>query len=556
MELSPLSPPVLDPVSAHFVRAASPVSRLGRVLAWAGPVTQSLLATVLLLSTPVELQAKRPSKSRAADKRKKPAAGANNQASGGAASGTAAGKSEPKIDVPASNLPQAAVRVACDVGSSSGLCEAAYAAASATAGRRYVLVDSSKLEALFTREPSLRGCRNDQCRMAITEQLGLWRLIDVIVQSPRQKDLLASVSIFDPAARGIAADVERESKRDPAKLESTISEAVELVIATQRLTAQLRLDVRTVDAKIKIIDSRGGTRELSEAERSGRSPIRLFLGGYTVHVEKPGFLAQDLPVTVTQTGASLQVELQLRPIEVRFEWEPKDAILRVDNRVVSAQFPVMELSEGPHRVEVLAPPGQPYESTVRDIEVRRDMEPVRLLLQRLTALRIEAPRGYSVSVDSQILSGERFTERGLAIETSHKTTAGLHSVTATSFRGLRINRLVEVRPNSSADVVIKPPSLLPGALLLTAGLVSVGTGLGLYLLDGRCTDADCLFVTNYAPAGYALMAVGGAAFVSGLIWMSYNASHHPRFYSPPSQRVSILPSFAPRYSGVLTSIQF
>lgn len=216
----------------------------------------------------------------------------------------------------------------------------------------------------------------------------------------------------------------------------------------------------------------------------------------------------------------------------------------------------MELSEGPHRVEVLAPPGQPYESTVRDIEVRRDMEPVRLLLQRLTALRIEAPRGYSVSVDSQILSGERFTERGLAIETSHKTTAGLHSVTATSFRGLRINRLVEVRPNSSADVVIKPPSLLPGALLLTAGLVSVGTGLGLYLLDGRCTDADCLFVTNYAPAGYALMAVGGAAFVSGLIWMSYNASHHPRFYSPPSQRVSILPSFAPRYSGVLTSIQF
>jgi len=136
-----------------------------------------------------------------------------------------------------SNLPIAAVRLACDVGSSNGLCEAAYAAASAAAGRRYQLVDSSKIETLFTKEPSLRGCRNDSCRMAITEQLGLWRLIDVIVQSPRQKDLVASVSIFDPAARGIAADVEREVKRDPAKLESTISEAVEQVIATQRLTA-------------------------------------------------------------------------------------------------------------------------------------------------------------------------------------------------------------------------------------------------------------------------------------------------------------------------------
>ena len=88
-----------------------------------------------------------------------------------------------------------------------------------------------------------------------------------------------------------------------------------------------------------------------------------------------------------------QVELQLRPIEVRFEWEPKDAIVRVDNRPVSEQYPMMELSEGPHRVEVLAPPGQPYKSTVRDIEVRRDMEPVRLLLQRLNTLGAEVPRG-------------------------------------------------------------------------------------------------------------------------------------------------------------------
>jgi hypothetical protein len=288
----------------------------------------------------------------------------------------------------ASNLPLASVRLACDIGSSGGLCDAAFAAASAAAGRRYSLVDSAKLEALFAREPSLRGCRNDSCRMAIAEQLNLWRLIDVIVHSPRQKELVASVSIFDPAARGIAADVERESKRDQAKLEGTVSEAVEQVIGTQRLTARLRIDVRPPDAKVKIIDSRGGVRELSEPECSGKTPVRLFLGGYTVHAEKPGFMAQDLPVTVTQTGASIQVELQMRPISVRFEWAPKDAIVRVDNRPVSEQSPVMELSEGPHRVEVLAPPGQPYESIVRDIEVRRDMEPVRLLLQRLNPLRL------------------------------------------------------------------------------------------------------------------------------------------------------------------------
>jgi len=506
-----------------------------------------VLISVLALSTTTDGWAKR-GKVRGADKRKRPGTDKNQ---------TGQPPVPPVVTPPvASNLPVAAVRLACDIGSSSGLCDAAFAAASTAAGRRYMLVDSAKLESLFAREPSLRGCRNDSCRMAIAEQLNLWRLIDVMVHSPRQKELVASVSIFDPAARGIAADVERESKRDQAKLEGTVSEAVEQVIATQRLTAQLRLDVRTPDAKVKIVDSRGGVRELSEPERSGKTPVRLFLGGYTVHAEKPGFLAQDLPVTVTQTGASIQVELQLRPIEVRFEWSPKEAIVRVDNRPVSVQYPVMELSEGPHRVEVLAPPGQPYESTVRDIEVRRDMEPVRLLLQRLTALRVEVPLGYTVSVDSQILPAERFTAREMVIETTHKTTPGLHSVTATSFRGLRLTRLVEVRPSSSADAVIRPPAVWPGALLMTAGLLTAGAGVGLYLFDGRCTDADCLFVTNYAPAGYAMMAVGGAAFVSGLIWLGYNASHHPRFYSPPSSRVSILPSLSPRYSGVLTSINF
>lgn len=538
MELSPLSLPVSDPAS-HRPSTPRPLGLgAGGVL---GALTSLLLVPTLLVGQAGDVSAK---KGKAKVVAKKPR---NDKA-----------VPTPPVVPPttASNGPLAAVRLACDLGPSNPLCETAFHAASTAAGKRYTLVDSAKLEALFAREPSLRGCRNDSCRTAIAEQLGLWRLIDVIVHAPRQKDIVASVSIFDPAARGIAADVERESKRDPAKLESTIGEAVEQVVATQRLTAQLRLNVQPTDAKVKIIDSRGSAREVSEPERNGKSPIRLFLGGYTVHVEKPGFLVQDVPVTVAQTGATLQIELQLRPIEVRFEWSPKDAIVRVDNRVVSAGYPVMELSEGSHRVEVLAPPGQPYESIAQDLDVRRDMEPVRLLLQRLTELRVKAPRGYSVSIDSQILPSERFRENGLQIETSHKTTPGLHLVSATSFRGLRLTKYVEVRPGGSADAVIRPPALWPGALLATAGLLTAGAGLGLYFFDGRCIDADCLFVTNYAPASYTMMAVGGAAFVSGVIWLGYNASHHPRFYSPPSQRVTIVPSLSPRYSGVLTSINF
>ena len=273
-----------------------------------GVLTNSLLVSSLLIGQPGEVAAK--GKSKVGDKRKQ--RGDKPQAT-------------PAVTPPvaASNGPLAAVRLACDWVRRILCVKRRFMRRARRLGddTRWSIRPSWK-HCLHAR-PSLRGCRNDSCRTAIAEQLGLWRLIDVIVHSPRQKDIVASVSIFDPAARGIAADVERESKRDPAKLDSTIGEAVEQVMATQRLTAQLRLDVRPTDAKVKITDSRGSAREISEPERTGKSPIRLFLGGYTVHVEKPGFLAQDVPVTVAQTGASLQIELQLRPIEVRFEWSPK-----------------------------------------------------------------------------------------------------------------------------------------------------------------------------------------------------------------------------------------
>jgi hypothetical protein len=55
------------------------------------------------------------------------------------------------------------------------------------------------------------------------------------------------------------------------------------------------------------------------------------------------------------------------------------------------------------------------------------------------------------------------------------------------------------------------------------------------------TKTACLSPTT-RPAGYSMMAVGGAAFVSGLIWLGYNAVPQPAILlATSSQRISILP---------------
>lgn len=470
--------------------------------------------------------------------------------------------SGPPVPLVELNLPTAAVRISCDVGASQELCDAALGAARTAASRRYALVSPGQLEAFFASEPSLRSCRNDSCRAVIAERLKLFRLIDVILQSPKQKDIVASVSIFDPAARGIAADGERETKRDAGKVSSVVSEAVENVIATQRTTAQLQIDISPADAKVKVVANQGTVRELTDAEVAGKMPVRLFLGGYTLHAEKPGFAPQNVAVTLLQTGATVKIDLAPSPVLVRFEWTPKDAIVRVDNQIVSTSTPEMDLSEGPHRLEVTAPPGQPYEPIVRDLHVRRNMEPVRLSLQRLTELRIKAPLGYSVSVDNRMVPKDLFATQGLWMSTTHKTGSGSHVVTAVSFRGLTVRKHIDVLPNSSTEVSLNPPPLWPGALLMSAGLLTIGGGVAAYLADGRCLDApECFFETNYAPAGYTLMAIGGAAVISGIVWMAYHAASHPRYYRPISQtgstgQVSFLPSRPARTTGILTVLEF
>ena len=69
--------------------------------------------------------------------------------------------------------------------------------------------------------------------------------------------------------------------------------------------------------------------------------LRLLPDVYSVRVSKPGFLEKEQTVTVSQAGASVQVELQTRPVEVKFEWSPPGAKVLVDgNRPPALDLPV------------------------------------------------------------------------------------------------------------------------------------------------------------------------------------------------------------------------
>lgn len=465
-----------------------------------------------------------------------------------------------------SNLPLAVVRLECSSdGPNNSLCESVQEAANASAGRKYQLVDQSKVEALYVREPSLRGCRRDDCRFAITEQLGVARLIDIIIQSPKHRGVTANVSVFDPGAKGIASDTEVQLKREESKLRRAVEEAVELVISTQRLSAQLHLEIKPVGTRVKLIDGRGVTRELTDTERDGAHEVRVFLGPYTVHVEKPGFLAEDKAVTVAQTGATVAVQLKTQPVAVKFEWSPEGTRVLVDGEVIDSRDKVIEVSEGTHKVEAIAPRGQGYESTVFNVEVRVGMDPVRIALQRLTELRIQAPAGYSVSVDNQMMSSERAQIHGRVAELALPTTPGVHTVTATSWRGYQISQKIEALPRTSTDAVITPPSLVPGAVIGTLGLLATLAGTAVFIVGTTqdiCFRADC--TTYFKPdlPGGLLVGLGGAALIAGVAWFGWSASNHPAFHRLPKSQSSLAPRLSLRpvvsgtFAGVLSELRF
>lgn len=464
-----------------------------------------------------------------------------------------------------SELPPAAIRLECNNEDKAELCDRVMQAASSVASKKYQLTDPAKLEALLVREPSLRGCRRDDCRAAIAERLEVSRLLDIIVQSPPKRGLIANVALFDLTARGISMDTEVALKREEAKLRRTIEEAVDLVVNTQRLTASLKLDIKPEGAKVRL-DSRGTAREVTDAERDGKKDLRVFLGSYTVHVEKPGYVAQDVSVTVAQTGASLSVTLRNQPVSVKLEWTPNDARVQVDGEPVDSRDRIVELSEGKHKVEAIAPRGSSYQSTVFDIDVHVGMEPIRIALQRLTELYIKAPRGYTVSLDSQVVPSAQLQVRGLAIEGTVAAKPGEHTVTATSWRGVQISRQVDVTPLSRTEAVLSPPSLAPGVTLMVLGAAGLATGGALIGLDGSCARADCLTQRNFIIPGAVTAGVGGALFLSGAIWFAYNAANHPLFHRPPSRTAALPSRFAVvptlgmspggEQAGILTSFEF
>jgi hypothetical protein len=471
---------------------------------------------------------------------------------------------------PAANLALAAVRLECSTdGQTNRLCESVQEAAISAASRKYQIVEPAKVEALFQREPSLRGCRRDECRTAVADQLGVFRLIDIIIQSPKHRGIIANISIFDPAAKGIASDTEVQLTRQEAKLRRAIEEAVDLVMTTQRLTAPLRLDIKPAGARVKLIDGRGGTRELTDAERDGTHEVRVFLGPYTVHVEKPGFLAQDQSVTVAQAGAAVAVQLKTQPVAVKFEWTPDGTRVLVDGELVDARDKVIEVSEGSHKVEAIAPRTTPFESTVFNIDVRVGMEPVRIALQRLTELRIQAPAGYTVSVDSTGVSPAQLQVRGRVAETTVPTTPGPHTVTATSWHGHQISQKVDAQARTSTDLVIRPPSLAPGIVLGTLGLLGALAGTTVFIVgytQDLCTRSDCSTFFKPDLPGGVLLGVGGALLIAGVSWFSWSASNHPLFHRLPSQgqgkgtalapRLSVLPALGKSFAGVQTELRF
>jgi hypothetical protein len=461
--------------------------------------------------------------------------------------------------------PMAAVHVQCDEGPDSPLCQTVVSAAESVAGRRYRLIAPAAQEPLWAREPLLRGCRRDDCRAVIAEQLKISRLVQVIIQrSKKHKGIDATFVLYCAEAMRACNDATSEDlKREEAKLRRSVESSVEALIATQRLTAPLRLEVKPVGAKVTIVSrDTSFTRTLVISEE--KTPeLRLIPDVYTVRVSKPGWLERESTVTVSQAGASLQVQLQTRPVEVKFEWSPPRAKVLVDGEVVDPRSHTLELPEGTHRIEVLPPAGEPYDPLRQEIEVRMGMEPVRLVLQRLTELRVRAPRGYTVSVDNKLLPAEQLQPHGLSVEATVPSTAGSHTVSAVSWRGLQLSQQVEVLPRTTADVRLNPPSLVPGVVIGTVGVLSLVAGGVLLSFHDQPTDSRDLFRYDTLTPAAVLMGVGGAALLTGAIWFGRSAANHPLFYKPSERRsagapsrVSLLPRVGASYAGVLTSIQF
>jgi hypothetical protein len=457
--------------------------------------------------------------------------------------------------------PFVAIRVECNDGLPSELCDVVREAATSAAARNYRVVDPAKVEAVLNKEPALRGCRREDCRVAITDQLGAERLIDVNIQTPqRGRGFVGTVALYDPVAKGISGDTEiPPTRRDESHVRRAIYEAVEYVIGAQRLTATLRLNIQPEGARVKIDgNDRGTVRE-----------VKLFLGPHTVRVERVGYIPVERTVNVTPAGATLEIRLQQQPISVKLEWSPPEARLLVDGEPVEARgSAVLDLLEGKRRVQVLAPAGSEYDSLDFDLLVKPGMDVVRKHLPRKGQLRIQSPRGYAVRVDNRLVDPGKVT--GQVQETVVSTKPGPHQVSAVSWRGLTLSTAVQTFSGGQADAVLRPPSLVPGLLLGVAGLVGIAGGATMVALHGQCSRPNCTYMYDFswqtdAPsqqpptAGILALSLGGAALSAGSIWFGYNAANHPAFHKEEGARAAarsrlrarIAPAFSSSGGGLV-----
>ncbi len=443
---------------------------------------------------------------------------------------------------PSGDRPRAAIRVECSEGVTPPLCAVIEAAAGESAGRIYQIVEQEKVEAVLTREPALRGCRREDCRVAIADQLGAAKLIDVSAQL-RNRRLVGTVSIYDPVAKGISGDTELQSDRigsdhrDEARVRRAVFDTVDYVIGSQKLTATLRLRVEPEGARVKIDGSdRGTVRE-----------VRLFLGTHTVRTEKVGYIPGEQTVNVTPAGAQLEVILQPQPVRVPIKWFPPDARVLVDGDPVDARDGVVELVAGKHQVQALASPGSGYDSRQIEIEAVTGMPPLMIVLPRLAQLGIRAPAGYAVRVDNNLLPPGEPVSRN-ARQNLTMVSPGTHSITATSWRGRLRGTTGLAVPDRRTDLVLDPPSLAPGIVFMTLGALAIAGGAVALTYDGTCVEdvtaqsPVCAHLVDSANASYVTLGVGGAALLTGIIWFAVNAVDHPAFHHEPGPRkVASLP---------------
>lgn len=444
----------------------------------------------------------------------------------------AAAEAQPR---PADRRQSAVIRVECPAPLPAPLCDAARSAATEAAGHVYRVIDASRVEAVLAAEPALRGCLREDCRVAITDQVGAAKLIDVTLHlQPRGHGIVGAVSIYDPLAKGISGDTELpQTRRDEQHVRRTVYNTVEYVLGAQRLTAAFHLIVEPEGARVKIDgQDRGTVRDL-----------RLFLGTHTVRVEKVGFIPNEQTVNVTPAGAELRLKLQPLPVPVQLEWSPPEARILIDGDPVDARNPVVELVEGRHRVQALAPPGSGYASRDLDLDVRVGMPPYRIQLQRQALLRIRAPRGYGVRLDNQIVgTGE---DQGKELDLTTPANPGPHTVTAVSWRGRQLTQNTVAVPGNRTEVRIRAPALWPGALLGSAGLLAIVGGAVALPYNNQCIDApkdpltECpnFYATDWQS--YTAFGVGGAALLAGAIWFGYNAANHPWFHRSAERRAGL-----------------